>query len=132
MISLMRNRVLAALVTFHMVLFVTSPAFAAQIPSMGSTTPQAGNTLPNDIAPVQQALETRVARAQLEAYGLSPDEVTSKLSSLSPRQTHLLAVASPDLPVGGDARTLVMISVIIIATIAAYSFLGFIMGSTQN
>ncbi|MCE5273502.1 MAG: PA2779 family protein [Deltaproteobacteria bacterium] len=132
MVSLLRNRTVAVLVTFHLVLFVTSPACAAQIPSMGSTTPQAGNALPNDIASVQQALETRVVRAQLEAYGLSPDEVTSKLSSLSPRQIHLLAVASPDLPTGGDARTLVMIVVIIITVIAAYSFLGFIMESTQN
>lgn len=132
LVSLLRSRAVAALVTFHLVLFVTTPAGAAQVPSMGSTPPQAGNALPDDITFVGQALETRVVQARLEAYGLSPDEVASRLSSLSPGQIHLLAVSSPDLPVGGDARTLVMIVVIIIATIAAYSLLGSLVGSAQN
>jgi len=132
LVSLLRSRAVAALVTFHLVLFVTSPACAAQIPSMGSTTPHAGYALRDDVAFVQQALETRVVQARLEAYGLTPDDVTSRLSSLTPRQIHLLAVSPSDLPVGGDARTLVMIAVIIIATLAAYSLLGSLLGSEQN
>lgn len=132
LVSLMRSRTVAALATFHLVLFAVSPASAAMVGSLGSTAPRAGNALPHDVASLQQALETRVVQARLEAYGLSPDEATSKLSSLTPGQIHLLAVASPDLPAGGDARTLVMIVVIIIATIAAYSLLGSLFVSAQN
>ena len=118
MISLMRSRTLAALVTFHMVLFVTSPALADIIPSIGSSKTQtAGYAVQKDIDSIQQALETKIVKEKLKDYGLSSEEVNSKLSSMNPQQIHLLAVASQDVLAGGDAVTTVIVVFTVIAII---------------
>jgi len=119
MISTMRNRFLAAFVTFHLVLFVTSPAMAAMIPSTGST--QAGSQeIQKDIDTIQQALENKLVQEKLKAYGLTSDEVASKISSMTPGQIHMLATASDDVLAGGDgfgALIAVLIIVILIIII---------------
>lgn len=119
MISTMRNRFLAAFVTFHMVLFVTSPAMAAMIPSAGS--PQAGSQeIQKDVDTIQQALENKLVQEKLKAYGLTSDEVASKISSMTPGQIHMLATASDDVLAGGDgfgALIAVLIIVILIIII---------------
>jgi len=113
MISTMRNRFLAAFVTFHLVLFVTSPAMAAMIPSTGS--PQAGSQeIQKDIGTIQQALENKLVQEKLKAYGLTSDEVASKISSMTPGQIHMLATASDDVLAGGDSGLGAVIAVLII------------------
>jgi hypothetical protein len=113
MISTMRNRFLAAFVTFHMILFVTSPAMSAMIPSMGSS--QAGShEIQKDIDTIQRALETKIVQEKLKAYGLTSDEVASKLSSMTPQQLHMLAAASQDVMAGGDGLGLIIGVLIII------------------
>jgi predicted PurR-regulated permease PerM len=126
MISMMRNRFLAALVTFYMVLFLASPSFAALIPSAGSSHQVTTASLQKDVNSIQQALESKIVQEKLKAYGLTPDEVTSKLSTMTPNQVHMLATASNDLLAGGDAATLVYIVVAIIVILAVYSFVGFL------
>ena len=116
MISTMRNRFLAAFVTFHMILFVTSPAMAAMIPSMGSS--KAGSQeIQKDIDTIQRALESKLVQEKLEAYGLTSDEVSAKLSSMTPEQIHMLSVASQDVLVGGDGLGAVIAVLIIIILI---------------
>lgn len=116
MISAMRNRFLAALVTFHLVLFVTSPAMAAMIPSTGS--PLAGSPeIQKDIDTIQQALENKLVQEKLKAYGLTSDEVASKISSMTPGQVHMLATASDDVLAGGDGFGAVIAVLIIIILI---------------
>ena len=126
MISTMRNRSLAALVTFYMVLFMTSPSFAALIPSMGSPHQVTTESLQKDVNTIQQALESKIVQEKLKVYGLTPDEAASKLSTMTPDQIHMLATASNDLLAGGDAATLVYIVVAIIVILAVYSFVGFL------
>jgi predicted PurR-regulated permease PerM len=126
MISMMRNRFLAALVTFYMVLFVASPSFAALIPSVGSSHQVTAVSLQKDVNTIQQALESKIVQEKLKAHGLTPDEVTSKLSAMTPNQIHVLATASNDLLAGGDAATLVYIVVAIIVILAVYSLVGFL------
>jgi len=126
MISMMRNRFLAALVTFYMVLFLASPSFAALIPSVGSSHQVTTVSLQKDVNTIQQALESKIVQVKLKAYGLTADEVTSKLSTMTPNQIHMLATASNDLLAGGDAATLVYIVVAIIIILAVYSFVGFL------
>jgi len=116
MISTMRNRFLAAFVTFHMILFVTSPAMAAMIPSIGSS--KAGSQeIQKDIDTIQRALESKLVQEKLEAYGLTSDQVSAKLSSMTPEQIHMLSVASQDVLAGGDGLGAVIAILIIIILI---------------
>jgi hypothetical protein len=132
MTSIMRNRVLATLVTFHMFLFVTCPAFAALVPSSGSSTRERSDSLQKDITIVQQALETKIVQEKLKAYGLSADEATSKLISMTPHQIHLLAVASSDLLTGGDAGTVIWVVGVAMTGFALYTLINFIILSSTN
>jgi len=115
MISLMRNRVLALVVTAYMIGFIASPAWAAMIPSKGSSGNTAQNAqLEQDISTVQLALENKLVQEKLRAYGLSAEEVKAKLAGMSPSQIHLLAQASDDVLAGGDGLGAVIAVLIII------------------
>ncbi|HVN71055.1 MAG TPA: PA2779 family protein [Desulfomonilia bacterium] len=114
MITRMRNRTLATLITFHLVFFVTSPAFAAMIPSLGSSPHTAGDTLQKDIDTVQRALETKMVQEKLKAYGLTSEEVAAKLPSMTPDQIHTLAAASNDVLAGGDGLGVIIAVLVII------------------
>lgn len=114
MILLMRNRFLATFITIHMVLFVTSPAFAALIPSMGPDgTPQA-DVLQKDLGTIQKALETKMVQEKLKAYGFTAQEIAAKLPSMTPGQIHILAQASDDILAGGDGLGAVIAILVII------------------
>ena len=132
MISIMRNRILAAFVTFHMFLFVTSPAFAALIPSLGSSTQERSCSFQRDMNTVQQALETKIVQEKLKSYGFSADEVTSKLTSMTPHQIHLLAVASSDILTGGDAGTVILVVGVAMTVFALYTLINFLIGSSTQ
>ncbi len=109
MIALMRNRFLAAFICFHMIFLATSPAFAAMIPSVGSSSDVA-----RDMDTVQQVLETKMVQEKLAAYGLTAEEVAAKLPSMTPAQIHTLAQASDDVLAAGDSGLGVIIAVLII------------------
>lgn len=113
MISRMRNRLLAAIICFHMIFLATSPAFAALIPSVDSQG-QTSEEAARDIATIQQALETKMVQEKLSAYGLTAEEVSAKLPSMSPAQIHTLAQASDDVLAGGDSGLGIVIAVLII------------------
>jgi predicted PurR-regulated permease PerM len=132
MMSIMRNRILAAFVTFHMFLFVTSPSFAAMIPSLGSSTQERSCSLQRDITTIQQTLETKIVQEKLKAYGLSADEVTTKIISMTPHQIHLSAVASPDILTGGDAGTVILVVGVVMTVFALYTLTNFIIGSSTK
>jgi hypothetical protein len=80
------------------------------IPSQGSSTPD----LTQELNTIQAALENKLVQEKLLAYGLSADEVSAKLSSLSPSQIHVLAQASDDVLAGGDGIGLIIGVLIII------------------
>lgn len=116
MMSLMRNRVLALIVTIHMIGFVASPAWAALIPS--KATPHTTATqVQQDTEKVQLALENKLVQEKLRANGLSPDEIKAKLGTMSPAQIHLLASASDDVLAGGDGLGVVIAVLIIVILI---------------
>jgi predicted PurR-regulated permease PerM len=114
MISIMRNRFLATFVTFHMIFFMTSPAFATLIPSMGSNGHTASDTLQKDINTIQQALETKMVQEKLKAYGLTAAAVAAKIPSMTPDQIHTLATASNDVLAGGDGLGVIIGLLVII------------------
>lgn len=110
MISTLRNRRLGIVITVWITFFFTSPALASMIPSQGSSTPD----LTQELNTIQAALENKLVQEKLLAYGLSADEVSAKLSSLSPSQIHVLAQASDDVLAGGDGIGLIIGVLIII------------------
>jgi hypothetical protein len=118
MFNLMRNRFLAAFITFHMILFVTSPAMGGLIPSQDSSQIDR-QEIQKDMDKIQQALETKQVQEKLKDYGLTSEEVSSRLSTMTPEQIHILATASDDVLAGGDGflGTLIAILVIIILII---------------
>ena len=118
MISLMRNRVLALVVTIYMIGFIASPAWAALIPSKTSPHNAVENTqVQQDIQKVQLALENKLVQEKLRAHGLTPEEVKARIDSMSPAQIHLLAQASDDVLAGGDGLGVVIAVLIIILLI---------------
>lgn len=118
MFNIMRNRFLAAFITFHMILFVTSPAMGALVPSQGSS-PMDRQEIRKDMDKVRLALENKQVQEKLKNYGLTSEEVSARLSTMTPEQIHMLATASDDILAGGDSflGTLIAILVIIILII---------------
>jgi hypothetical protein len=83
---------------------------------MGSS--KAGSQeIQKDIDTIQHALESKLVQEKLEAYGLTSDEVSAKLSSMTPEQIHMLAIASQDVLAGGDGFGAVIAVLIIIILI---------------
>ncbi|HQI82808.1 MAG TPA: PA2779 family protein [Deltaproteobacteria bacterium] len=113
MISLMRNRRLATCITAYLILFITSPAFAGMIPSLGSDGTTAAKTA-QEMETIQRALETKMVQEKLAAHGLSAEEVTAKLPSMTPEQIHLLAQASDDVLAGGDGLGVIIALLVIV------------------
>jgi len=125
MTSLMRNRVLVLSVTAYMIGFLVSPAWAAMIPSKGLSG-NAGDTLiQQDVDKIRLALENKLVQEKLRAYGLSADEVRTKLAEMTPSQIHLLAQASDDVLAGGDGLGAVIgVLIIVILVIVIFKLLG--------
>ncbi len=102
MVSLMRNRKLALIITIYMITFMVSPAWAAMIPSRDSAGKADSVQMKQDIEKIQLALENKIVQEKLLANGLTSEQVKAKLSGMSPDQIHLLAQASDDILAGGD------------------------------
>jgi hypothetical protein len=132
MMPILRNRILAAFVTFHMIVFATSPAFTAMVPSSGSSAQERGCSLQRDLASVQQALETKIVQEKFKAYGLCADEARSKLESMTPHQVHVLAVASSDILTGGDAGTFILVVGVVMTVFALYTLTSFIIATSTK
>jgi hypothetical protein len=87
----------------YLSLFFTSPGIGGMIGSIPSPELQASGTRASDIDKIQFALENEIVRAKLMAYGLTQEEVQSKLQEMTDNQISLLAQASDDVLAGGDA-----------------------------
>jgi hypothetical protein len=67
-----------------------------------------------DLDSVRQALETKMVRERLEQFGLTSDEVDSRLSQLSDQQLHQLALQVDEIRAGGDAAGVIIALLVII------------------
>ncbi|MCL5238748.1 MAG: PA2779 family protein [Nitrospirae bacterium] len=68
-----------------------------------------------DLDRVQKTLETKMIRERLEKFGLTQDEINSRLARLSDQQVHRLALQLDDLKVGKDDALGVIIALLVIA-----------------
>ena len=101
-----------------------APAFAGLAPSRVSGETQIGSVRDADLIAVQRALEHRVVAQKLRDYGVVPEEVRTRLASLSDQDLHLLASHSKGLPAGGDGLgTLVTVLIIVLLVIVILKLL---------
>ncbi|MCE5312245.1 MAG: PA2779 family protein [Nitrospiraceae bacterium] len=78
-----------------------------------------------DMEKVQKLLEMKVVQQRLADYGLTQEEISSRLSQMSDQQIHQLATQIDDLKVGGDAIGLVIgVLVIILLVIVILKLTG--------
>lgn len=82
--------------------FNSAPAFAGLVDSKPASE-SLSIKREEDIAKIQRALESKQLQEKLKAYGLTKEEIESKLSKLSDEQIHILAKASDRVLAGGDA-----------------------------
>ncbi|MBI5968683.1 MAG: PA2779 family protein [Deltaproteobacteria bacterium] len=56
----------------------------------------------SDLKKIQKFLETKMVRERLKEFGLTPEEIQTRLSPLSDQQIHQLALKLDELMVGGN------------------------------
>ena len=66
-----------------------------------------------DLGKIQKVLETKMIRERLAQYGMTQDEVNTRLSQLSDQQLHKFALQIDDLKVGGDGLGIVIALLVI-------------------
>lgn len=66
-----------------------------------------------DLAKIQKVIESKMIRDRLEQYGLTKDEINTRLSQLSDQQIHNFALNLDDLKVGGDGLGIVIALLVI-------------------
>jgi sulfur relay (sulfurtransferase) DsrF/TusC family protein len=102
MLKRLRIPMLAMSVAAYIVLFMSFPAVAGLINSTPSSVEMADKVRGAEIDKVQKVLEMQIVADKLQAYGLSADEVSVKLQSMSDEQLHLMAQASDRILAGGE------------------------------
>jgi hypothetical protein len=70
-----------------------------------------------DLARIQNLLETKIVRERLDALGFSQDEIQGRLSQLTDQELHRLATQIDSLSVGGDAAGVIIAVLVIIILI---------------
>jgi hypothetical protein len=98
----------------YLSLFFTSPGIAGMIGSISSPELQESGTRAGDIDKIQLALENEIVQAKLSAYGLTQEEIQSKLQEMTDNQVSLLAQASDDVLAGGDGVGLVIAILVVV------------------
>jgi len=68
-----------------------------------------------DLQRIQKFLEMKTVRERLKEFGLSQEEIQSRLNQLSDPQLHQLALKVDELQVGGDSGLGIVIALLVIA-----------------
>jgi len=66
-----------------------------------------------DLGKIQSVLETKMISDRLAQYGLTQDEIKTRLAQLSDQQVHNFALQLDDLKVGGDGLGIVIALLVI-------------------
>lgn len=70
-----------------------------------------------DMKTVQTALESKIIRERLKAYGMTDKEIESRLSRLPDQQVHQLAKNIDTLSAGGDVGGILVIVLLVVLII---------------
>ena len=109
-----RKPVLALVVAVYLSVFFTSPAIAGMIGSLASSQKVDAQIRSEEVSKIQRAMETRVVKEKMEAYGLQPEEIKAKLQNMSDDQIHMLSQASDRLLAGADSGVGFVIALLVV------------------
>jgi len=70
-----------------------------------------------DLRKIQKIIETKMIRERLKEFGLTPEEIQTRLNQLSDPQIHHLALKLDELKLGGDAVGVVIVVFLIAAIV---------------
>jgi hypothetical protein len=120
-----KNPLLVLSVTLWFTGFLLLPALAtAALSDSLLSSPEASLAREAELTKIRQVLENRVAVQKLKDFGLSSDEVSAKLSSMTDEQIHHLASLSDRITAGGDGvGTVIGVLLIIILIIVIIKLL---------
>lgn len=94
------------------VIGITPRVYAGFSPSEVMGLPAAERSA--DLQKIQKFLEMKMVRERLQEYGLTQDEIQSRLGQLSDQQIHQVALKLDDLKVAGDSGLGIIIAVLVI------------------
>jgi hypothetical protein len=103
-------------------LYLIISLFALTLPTQGwamlisAVQPEARSA---DLAKVRKALESSVVKQRLLDYGLSPEEATRRLGSLTDEQIHQFAAHLDAVQAGGDVLSDVIVILLIVVIVIA-------------
>ena len=117
-----RTALLYALITWGVFISLwPAPALGAPLPAQLSE----GDVTGRDLETARQTLEMRAVRHKLEALGVSPAEVETKLAQLSPDELHQLAGRADEIRAGGDGvGALAFVLLVILLVILILELMG--------
>jgi hypothetical protein len=71
-----------------------------------------------DVEKIRKFLETKMIRERLHAFGLSQEEIQTRLNQLTDDQIHQVALKLDELKVGGDGGEAAIIVLLILILVA--------------
>lgn len=120
----LRHVVYALIISVGILGLMPSGAGAAVIPA-DQADPSAART--ENLAKLKAMLERQEVAARLQDYGLTPEEVGSRLDRLSDEQIAELAAQTDAINAGGDAvGTLISIALLVLLVLLILHLLGYI------
>ncbi len=122
--KIMRNRlhmlsiIAIILASFTPVSLISKSVEAAMVNSQ-MISPD-GKTPARDIdeGKVRRMLENKIVAERLKSYGLSKEEVATKIDKMSDEQVHQLASLADKLPAGGDGAATAAVIVLVVFVMA--------------
>jgi len=69
----------------------------------------------SDLQKIQKFLEMKMVRERLKEFGLTPDEIQTRLSQFNDQQIHQLALRLDDLKMGADDGLGIVIFLLLVA-----------------
>ena len=101
------------LVMAMFVIGITPRVYAGFSPSVVIGLSQADRS--SDLQKIQKFLEMKMVRERLEEFGLTPDEIQTRLNQFNDQQIHQLALRLDDLRMGADDGLGIVIFLLLVA-----------------
>jgi hypothetical protein len=114
--TIRRILIMMVLVSFAQFSLISDIGHASIVDSkMISSRISGSGTRGIDEKKIRRMLENKILNKRLETYGLSDEQIYSKIESMSDEQVHQLASLSDRIPAGGDAGVAALIVLVTIA-----------------
>ncbi len=109
----MRKYITWYLILAMFIIGITPRVYAGFSPSEVIST--VANERSSDLQKIQKFLEMKMIRERFKEFGLTPDEIQTRLTLLNDQQIHQLALKVDDLKVGADSGLGIIIGLLVAA-----------------